>query len=102
VNSRIFHATLRAPPCPLGFDDSDGKAAESGDVFRAIAGAYAAAIFIEIAVQDIVATAFNTPVATLDGEGLLGVYFARLSADDAVGDFFGLFFALFVYGFSFR
>ena len=100
VACELSHFLCNAP-CSLGFDDSDGKATESGDVFRAIAGAYAAAVFIEIPVQDVVATVFNSPVATVDGEELLGVCFAGLSAGDAVGDFFGLFSALFVYGFSF-
>jgi len=79
----------------LGFDDSDGKAAESGDVFRAIAGADAAAIFIEIPVQDVVAAVLDAPVAAVYGEELLGVCFVGLSAGDAVGDVVGALSGLF-------
>ena len=55
----------------LGFDDSDGKTSEARDVFRAIAGAYATAVFIEIPVQDVVAAVFNAPVAAVNGKELL-------------------------------
>jgi len=37
---------LRDTANALGFDDPDGKAAESGDIFRAVAGAYSASVFI--------------------------------------------------------
>jgi len=73
----------------LSFDDSDGKASEAGNVFRAIAGAYPAAVFIKIPVQDVVATVFDAPVATIDGKELLGICLLRFSAGDAVGDVMG-------------
>jgi hypothetical protein len=55
----------------LGLDPSDGKTSEARDVFRAMAGADAAAVFIEIPVQDIVAAVFDAPVAAIDGEELI-------------------------------
>jgi len=86
---------------PFGFDEADGKTSESGDVFRAIAGAYAAAVFIEVPIQDIVAAVFNAPVTTIDGEELLGVCFIGFSAGDAVGDIMGGFSGLFFDRFPF-
>jgi hypothetical protein len=73
----------------FGFDDPDGKAAEAGDVFRAVAGAYATAVFIEIPVQDVVAAVFDGPVAAIDSKELLCVNLFRGSAGDAVGDVVG-------------
>ena len=75
----------------LGFDDSDGKPAEPGDVFRAVAGAYAAAVFIEIPVQDVVAAVFNDPVATVGGKHTLRVGLLGRSTGYAVGDLTGVF-----------
>jgi len=83
----------------FGFDEADGKASKSGDVFRAIAGADAAAVFIEIPVQDVVAAVLDGPVAAIDGEELLGVCFLRLSTGDAVGDVVGDLAGLFLNGF---
>ena len=83
----------------FGFDGSDGEAAESRDVFRAVAGAYPAAVFIEIPVQDVVTAILDAPVPAIDGKELLGVCFVRLSAGDAVGDVVGVFPALFFYRF---
>lgn len=60
-----------------------------------MAGAYAAAVFIEIPVQDVVAAVFDAPVAAVDGKELLGVYFVGLSAGDAVGDVVGVLSGLF-------
>ena len=70
----------------FGFDYPDGKAAEAGDVFRAIAGPYAAAIFIEIPVQDVMATVLDAPVAAIDGKELLCVSLLWGSTGDAVCD----------------
>ena len=81
----------------FGFDDPDGEAAEAGDVFRAVAGAYAAAVFIEIPVQDVVAAILDGPVAAIHGKELLGVCLFRGSARDAVCDVVGGFSALFFY-----
>jgi hypothetical protein len=101
VPSELPHFLCNAPNA-LGFNDSDGKTTESGDVFRAIAGAYAAAVFIEIPVQDVVAAVFNRPVTPIDGKELYRVSFIRGSAGDAVGDVSGLFPALFLYEVSFN
>jgi len=86
---------------PFGFDDSDGKTAESGNIFRAIAGTYPAAVFIEVPVQDVVAAVFDAPVVAIGGEELLRVCLLGLSAGDAVGDVEGDLAGLFFNKFSF-
>ncbi len=59
---------LRDTANALGFVDPDGKAAESGDIFRAVAGAYSASVLIEIPVEGLVATVFDAPVASIYGK----------------------------------
>jgi hypothetical protein len=68
----------------LGFDGSDGKTSEARDVFRAIAGAYAAAVFIEIPVQDIMAAILNAPVAAIDGKEFFCISLLWGSAGNSV------------------
>ena len=80
---------------PFGFDEADGKTSESGDVFWSIAGADAAAVFIEVPVQYIVAAVLYSPVAAVNGKELLSIGFIGLSAGDAVGDVAGGFSGLF-------
>jgi len=63
----------------------------------AVAGAYSATVFIEIPIQDVVATVFDGPVAAVDGKELLGVCLVGLSAGDAVGYVSGLFSGFFLY-----
>ena len=69
----------------FGFDDSDGKTAEPCDVFRAVAGTYPAAVFIEIPVQDVMAAVFDDPVATGGGKHTLRVGLLGCPTSYAVG-----------------
>ena len=85
----------------LGFDYSDGKTSEARDIFRAIAGAYAAAVFIEIPVQDVVAAVLNAPVAPIDGKEFFCISLFWGSAGNNVGCIGGFLPALFVYEASF-
>jgi len=55
-----------------------------------MAGAYAAAVFVEVPVQDIVATIFDAPVAPVGGKDALGIGLLWSSAGNAVGDFTGV------------
>ena len=86
---------LRDTAHALGFDDPDGKAAESGDIFWAVAGAYSASVFIEIPVEDIVATVFDAPVTAIYGKEPQGICLLWSStgdtADNVMGDFAGFF-----------
>ena len=74
----------------FGFKDPDGKTAEPCDVFRAVAGAYPAAVFIEIPVQDVMAAVFNDPVATVCGKHTLSGGLLRCSTGYTVSELTGV------------
>ena len=82
----------------FGLDDAYGKTAQPGHVFRAIARADAAAVFIIVPIENVMATIFDTPVATVGGKDALRVGLLRGSAGDAVGDFTGGLAAFFING----
>ena len=86
---------------PFGFDNADGKASESSDVFRPIALAYPAAVFIIVPVDDIMAAIFYGPMETIDVQDALWISVFWCPAGNAIGDVFGIFAGFFVYGFSF-
>ena len=89
---------LSNAPYALGFDDSDGESAKSGDVFGAVARAYATSIFIVVPIDDVVTAILDGPVTSVDREDTLGIGLLRRSTGDAVGDFRRDFAAFFVYG----
>jgi hypothetical protein len=80
----------------FGFDKADGESAEPGHVVRAISCAYAAAIFVKIPVDDIMAAVFYAPVTAIGFENAFWVGLVRAMACDAISDFTGVFAGLFV------
>jgi len=80
------------------FDDANGEPAQSSDVFWSEPGAYSAAVFIIVPIDNVMAAVFNTPVAAVGGEQLLRVGLLRSSTGDAIGDFTGVFSAFFICG----
>ncbi len=56
-----------------GLDQADGETAQTGDVFRAVAGADPAAIFVVDPVEDVMAGIFDGPVTAVDLEDAFGV-----------------------------
>ena len=70
----------------LGLDQTDGEAAQPGDVLRAVAGADAAAVLVVVPIEDVVAAVFDGPVAPVDFEQTAGIGLCRRAAGDAVGD----------------
>jgi len=78
------------------FDDANGKAAQSGNVFRAMASAYPAAVFVIVPIDNVMAAVFDAPMAAVGGKNALSVGLFRGSAGDAVGDFTGVFTAFFI------
>ncbi len=78
------------------FDDADREAAQAGDVFWAMAGADAAAVFIVVPIEDVMTAILDAPVAAVSGQHALGVGLVRGLAGDAVGDILSVFAALFV------
>lgn len=86
----------------FGFNNSNGESAESCDVFRTVASAYAASIFIIVPIKDVVAAVFDTPMAAVGGENALWVGLLRGSAGDAIGEFTGAFAGFFVCAVAFN
>lgn len=80
----------------FGLDNTYGKTAQPGHVFRAIARADAAAVFIIVPIENVMAAVFDTPVAAVGGKNALRVGLFRGSAGDAVGDFTGALAAFFI------
>jgi hypothetical protein len=57
----------------LGLNQSDGEAAQAGDVLRAVAGADAAAVLVVVPIEDVMTAVFDRPVATIDFEQAPGI-----------------------------
>jgi len=72
-------------------DDANGKTAQSGNVFGAMASTYAAAVFIIVPIDNVMTAVFDAPVAAVGGKNALSVGLLRGSAGDAIGDFTGVF-----------
>src|SRR5437879_13139445 len=62
---------LRHAPAAFGFEHADGETAKPRDVFRAVTGADATAVFIIVPVDDVVTTVLNRPVSAVDFENLM-------------------------------
>jgi len=90
VSGELSHFLGNAPWL-FCFDEGDGKTAEPGDVFRAVSGAYPASIFVIVPIDDVMATVFDAPVATVCGKDMLRVCLLRALTGDAVSDFTGVF-----------
>src|SRR5207302_1605761 len=62
---------LRHAPGAFGLEHADGETAKPRDVFRAVTGADATAVFIIVPVDDVVTTVLNRPVTAVDFENLM-------------------------------
>ena len=82
----------------FGFDDTDGESPQSGNIFRSVTGAYAAAVFIIVPIDDVMAAVFNAPVAAIRGKNAFWVGLVGCSACDAICDLTGIFTAFFIRG----
>lgn len=80
----------------FGLDDTDGKASETGDVFRAVTGPYPATVFVKVPVDDVMAAILDAPVAPVCREYLPGVGVLRQAAGDAVSELAGVFSGFFL------
>ena len=79
----------------FGFDNSNGKPSEPGNVLRAKALAYTASIFIVVPIKDVVAT-LNAPMASIGGENAACVGFSGGLTGDAIGGLTRAFARLFI------
>ena len=90
--------------CDIGYtfqlDATDSKTAQTSHVFRAMASAYATAVFVIVPIDNVMTAVFDAPVAAVGGKNALSVSLFRRSAGDAIGDFTRVFTTLFVCGFS--
>ena len=82
---------LRHAADAFGLDQTDGKAPESGDVFGAVAGADAAAVFVIVPVEDVVTATLDAPMAAIHLEYLLWSGLIRWPTGEAIGGFAGTF-----------
>lgn len=80
----------------FGFNDTDGKSAQSCDIFRSIACSDTASVFVIIPVDDVMAAVFDAPVAPVGSKDLFGAGLLRGPTGDAIGDFRGIFSCFFV------
>jgi len=70
----------------LGLDQTDGEAAQAGDVLGAVAGADAATVLVIVPIEDIMAAILDGLVAAVNFKQALGIGLLRGTAGDAVGD----------------
>jgi len=70
-------------------DQANSKAAQAGDVLRAVTGTDAATIFVKVPIENVVAAVFDGPVAAVDIEEALGIGLLGRAAGDAVGEIAG-------------
>ena len=56
---------LRDATYPFGFDDANGKTAQARDIFRAMAGSYAAAVFVIVPIHNVMPAVLDAPVAVV-------------------------------------
>jgi hypothetical protein len=68
---------LRNVEHAFGFDHSNGKPSEPGNILRTKALADPAAIFIVVPIEDIMAAILNAPMASVCAENALCVGFFR-------------------------
>jgi len=81
-------------------DDANGKTTQSCDVFRSIADSYSTAVFVVVPVNDVMATVFDSPVASIGGKYATGIGLFRRSAGNAIGDFSGTLAGFLICGFT--
>ena len=84
----------------LGFDESNGKAPKSGNIFWAIAGTYPAAVFVVDPVEDIVTAIFDAPLAAVDGQKALSIGLGGGTARDPISEVVGVLSVFFLNRFS--
>jgi len=86
---------LRHVTCTFGFDDTNGKASQSSDIFRSISFAYPAAVLVKVPIDDVMAAVFDAPVASIYCQDALCIHLLGVSAGNAVRYFTGILAGLF-------
>jgi len=78
---------LRDTAYTFGLNDANGKAAQARDIFRAMAFAYPAAVFVIVPIDNIMTAVFDAPMAAVGGKHVLRAGLLGSSAGNAIGDF---------------
>ena len=86
-----FAHFLRHAVSPFGFDETDGEAAQPGDVRGAMSCPNAAAVFMVIPINHIVATVFDAPMPTVCLKDFLGISLFGRAAGHSINDFVSAF-----------
>ena len=71
---------MRYADIAFGFDEADAEAAQSGDVLAAVSSANAAAVFVVVPVNYVMATIFYTPMLAVRLKNFFGIGFFRIAA----------------------
>ena len=86
-----FAYFLRNANSTFGFDEADGEAAQSGDILWAMSCANAAAVFVVVPVNYVMATIFYTPMLAVRLEDFFGISLFWLATGHSVNDFMRVF-----------
>jgi len=81
-----FAYFLRNTNSTFGFDEADGEAAQSGDVLWAMSCANAAAVFVVVPINHVVATVFDAPMFTVRLKDFFGISLYGCATGNPVSD----------------
>ena len=74
----------------FGFYDTDSESTQPGNILRSVTGAYTAAVFVIVPIDNIMAAIFDAPVSAVDGKHVFRVGLVRRSTCNAICDFTGI------------
>ena len=86
-----FAYFLRYADITFGFDEADAEASQAGDVLGTVSSANAAAVFVVVPINHIVATVFDAPMFTVGLKDFFGISLFGRAAGHPVNDFVSLF-----------
>ena len=71
----------------FGFDETDSKAAQPGDVYGAMSCPNTAAVFVVVPINHVVATVFDAPMFAVGLKDFFDISLFRLATGQSVNDF---------------
>ena len=86
-----FAYFLRNANSTFGFDEADSEAAQSGDVLWAMSCPDAAAVFMVVPINHVVATVFDAPMLAVRLKDFLGISLFGIATGNSVNDFVSAF-----------
>jgi len=75
----------------FGFDEADDESAQSGDVLGTVSCANAAAVFVVVPVNDVMAAIFYTPMLAVRLKDFFGISLFWLATGHSVNNFVRVF-----------